>query len=87
MAPSNVMVEALHTIDVGDRAIQNAKKELGIKSIRKDGQWYNVVTKPTKTARRTSWFTTIISQLQLKIKAFGVKKLNAKRKTSFRIRK
>ena len=43
MVPSNVMVEALHTIDVGDRTIRNAKKELGIKSIRKDGQWFWVL--------------------------------------------
>ena len=40
MVPSSVMVEALHTIDIGDRTIRNAKKELGIKAIRKDGQWY-----------------------------------------------
>ena len=40
MVPTKTMVDGLTGMGLGDRIIRNAKKELGIKSVRKGGQWH-----------------------------------------------
>ena len=40
MLPANELFESLKMMNLSDRTIRNAKKEIGIKSVRKDGQWY-----------------------------------------------
>lgn len=40
MVPANEILELYKGMNLSDRTIRNAKKELGIKSIRKDGLWY-----------------------------------------------
>ena len=40
MVPTNTIVEALTSMGLSDRVIRDAKKELGIKSVRKGGQWH-----------------------------------------------
>ena len=40
MLPANELLDLFKGMSLSDRSIRNAKKELGIKSVRKDGQWY-----------------------------------------------
>ncbi len=40
MLPANEIFESLKGMNLSDRTIRNAKKELGIISVRKDKQWY-----------------------------------------------
>ena len=40
MVPANEILELYKGMNLSDRTIRNAKKQLGIVSIRKDGQWY-----------------------------------------------
>ena len=40
MVPANEILELYKGMQLSDRTIRNAKKQLGIVSIRKDGQWY-----------------------------------------------
>ena len=40
MVPTKTMVDGLTSMGLGERIIRNAKKELGIKSVRKGGQWH-----------------------------------------------
>lgn len=40
MIPSTTITEAFHSLSVGDGTLRNVKEQLGIKAVRKDGQWY-----------------------------------------------
>ena len=40
MVPSNTIMESFHSCSAGERTLRQAKKQLGIKSIRKNGHWY-----------------------------------------------
>ena len=40
MVPASTLLEALQAMNLSDRTIREAKKEIRVKSIKKNGQWY-----------------------------------------------